>query len=74
MYRNNALMLNLTAVSLFCLMVLTGLYLYSGSLLPATNGAGALERASIWLLWIALIGLPLLMGVLWAMRLMQSRN
>ena len=74
MYRNNVLMLNLTAFSLFCAMTLVGLFLYSGTILPATQGAGQTERLLILLLWSLLIGLPLLTAVLWILRLTRKRN
>ena len=43
--RNNVLMLNLTAASLFCVLVLVGGYIYSGGrLLPATQGSDTQEE------------------------------
>ena len=70
LHRNNVLMLNLTAVSLFCMLVLVGGYFYSGgSLLPATQGADTPEATRIWIMWSGMVAVPLITAVLWALRL-----
>ncbi len=69
-YRNNVLMLNLTAASLVCLLFLLGLFIYkSGNLLPSTKGADAGEAAQMWIIWSVAVALPLMTGVLWVFRL-----
>jgi len=73
-HRNNVLMLNLTAISSFCLLVLVGGYLHSGSILPATQGASQREAAWLWAISGLLMGLPLITGVLWVFRLVSSRR
>jgi cytochrome bd-type quinol oxidase subunit 2 len=71
-YRNNVLMLNLTAVSLFCVLVLAGLFLYSGgSLLPATQGSDTQEAMQTWLMWCVTVTVPLITAVLWILRLSE---
>jgi len=70
LHRNNTLMLNLTAVSLFCVLVLVVLYRYSGgAFLPATQGADTQEATEIWLMWGVVVAVPLITGVLWVLRL-----
>ena len=69
MYRNNGLMLGLTASSLFCLIVLVGGYLYSGSVLPSTQQTYRADLLVKWLLWTVVVGTPAFTGVLWLLRL-----
>jgi hypothetical protein len=66
--RNNTLMLNLTAFSLVALLFLVGLFLYSGSILPGTQGASSGEAALMWSVTALAIGLPIITGVLWILR------
>jgi hypothetical protein len=74
-HRNEALMLILTAISLFCLMVLAGLFVYSGgSLLPSTLGAGVGETAQIWIMWGIVVAVPLVTAMLWVMRRRKRRK
>ena len=54
----------LFGLSCFCVLVLVGLYAYSGSLLPSTEGASQSEALEIWLLWIAVAGVPVT-ALLW---------
>ena len=69
-HRNNVLMLNLTAFSLMCLLVLVGGYFYSGgSLLPSTKGSDAGEAIQIWIMWGVVVTVPLVTAVLWVLRL-----
>ena len=71
-HRNNVLMLNLTAVSLFCVLMLTGLFLYSGgSLLPATQSSDTQEATQTWLMWGVVVTVPLITAVLWILRLSE---
>ena len=72
-HRSNVLMLNLTAVSSFCALVLLGLFAYrGGSLLPATDGAGSQESLGIWIMWGILIAVPAVTAVLWLLRMRQA--
>ncbi len=73
-HRSNVLMLNLTAFSYFCLVILVGLYLYSGSVTPKTAGASSQVTTRIWISWSVVAGLPLITGVLWIMRMMLPRK
>ncbi len=69
-YRNDALMLYLTAASLLCLVFLLGLFIYtSGDLFPSTKGADAGRAAEIWIIWSVAVAVPLITGVLWVFRL-----
>jgi uncharacterized membrane protein len=73
--RNNTLMFNLTGISLFCVMVLIGLYVYSGgSLLPSTQSADGREATQTWLLWVIVVAVPLITTVLWILRLTTRRG
>jgi hypothetical protein len=75
MHKNNVLLLNLTAVSFFCLIVLAGLYRYSGgSILPAINNAGPGEALSIWVMWSLIVGVPAMTAALWMIRLWSKRD
>jgi len=72
-YRNNTLMLNLTAASLVCLVFLSGLFIYTGgNLLPSAKGADAGKAAEIWIIWSVAVATPLITGVLWVFRLTKS--
>lgn len=63
-------MLNLTGLALFCLLTLVGLSFYRGeSVLPATEGANAGEAAQIWIMWGAMVAVPLITAILWVVRL-----
>ena len=74
MHKNNTLMLVLTAISLFCLLVLAGLYRYTGgSILPQTQNATAGEARELWIEWSFLVIIPVLTAVLWAVRLSSRR-
>ena len=74
MYRNNGLMLGLTASSLFCLVVWVGGYLYSGSVLPSTQQTHGLDLLVKWLLWTVVAGTPIFTGVLWLLRLQRGTD
>jgi hypothetical protein len=72
---NSTLILSLTAVSLLCLMILVGLYFYSGgTILPATNGAGPSETLEIWVSWSVIVAVPMITAALWIIRLWQRRS
>jgi hypothetical protein len=71
-YKNNVLMLNLTAFSLLFVLIEVGIFLYSGSMLPGTGGAGPTESFLMWSVSCLLIGLPVLTAVLWIFRLVRS--
>jgi hypothetical protein len=63
-------MLNLSAASLFCLVVLVGLFVYSGgTIMPATQGADAMEAAQTWMMWGVVVAVPVITGILWVLRL-----
>jgi hypothetical protein len=68
-HRNNTLMLMLTALSLLCLLFLVLLFLYSGTLFPQTPGASSGEATLMWAVIAVMIGLPVLTGALWLIRL-----
>jgi hypothetical protein len=68
-HRNSTLMLMLTALSLFCLLFLVLLFRYSGSLFPQTQGANSGEASLMWTVTAVIIGLPVLTGALWLIRL-----
>ena len=74
-HRNNVLMLNLSALSLLCLLILVGAFFYTGgfdnggSFLPATQGADAQEATQIWVTWGVVVAVPLITGILWIFRL-----
>ena len=74
MLRNNELMLGLTAISLFCLTVLLGLYLYSGSVLPSTQQTNGMSLFVKWSLWAIVAGTPIFTGVLWLLRLRRGTD
>ena len=74
MFRNRELMFGLSAVSLFCLTVLVGLYRYTGSVFPSTQQTDGTELLFIWLLWSILAGVPAFTGVLWVLRRRIRKN
>ena len=54
MYRDD-LFIFLVCLSVFCVLLLTGLYLYHGSFLPSLRGASVIETGQIILLWGAAV-------------------
>ena len=75
MHKNITLMLMLTAVSLFCLLVLAGGYAYTGgTILPQTQNASPGEARELWFEWSFLILIPLLTAVLWILRFWTRRG
>ena len=69
MYRNDLLMLILTGLSIFFLVTLTGLYFYSGTILPSTPRSDASGALIMWITWMAVAGTPLVTALLWIIRL-----
>ena len=69
MYRNNLLMLILTALSIFFLVTLTGLYFYSGTILPSVPRSDPSGALLMWLTWVVVAGTPLVTALLWIIRL-----
>jgi hypothetical protein len=67
-------MLNLTGLSFFCLLLLLGLFRYTGSLLPATTGADRSEAVLIWGIWGVMVAVPLVTCTLWVLRLTKLTN
>jgi hypothetical protein len=53
------------AVSALCVLVLVGVFLYSGTFLPSTEGASSREAWLLWLEWTGIAAFPLLTGA-WA--------
>ena len=49
----------LGGLSSVCVLILLGLYLYSGTFLPSTEGAGRAEAAGLWLTWTVLVLVPI---------------
>jgi hypothetical protein len=75
MYRNNMLMLILTTASLFCLIVLAGLYAYTGgSILPQTQHMMPSEARALWIEWFPFVGIPVLTAIFWILRLGDRRS
>ena len=54
----------LSALSVVCGLILWGTTVYSGSILPSTQGASPDERRSIWVLWSVIVAIPSI-TVLW---------
>lgn len=54
----------LTAISILCVMVLIGLYAYSGSFLPNTVQSEGGRATVTWILWGVVAGIPSLTLVL----------
>ena len=73
MFRNDYFFA-LFELSCLCMLLLAGLYSYSGSFLPATSGADRGEVTEIWLLWIAVAGVPLVTFVWWAIAAVGRRR
>ena len=71
-YRNETWMLNLSALSLLCLLIELGLWAYAGSPLPQTRNAGDTEKLVIWVIWIAIVAVPFVTALLWLVRLRAS--
>ena len=75
MHKNNTLMLVLTAISSFCLLVLAGLYAYTGgSILPQTQNAPPREVWELWITWSAFVLIPTVTAVLWLLRYWTRRK
>lgn len=70
-WHSETVMLGLSAATLFCLLVLLGLYAYSGTILPSVENAVGIEALVIWLCWTGLIALPLATALLWAGRISE---
>ena len=67
------MLIGLIGLSSFCLLTLLGLWAYSGSFLPSTSGASIGEALTIWLLWGAVIAIPVATAFLWVQALRRSR-
>lgn len=48
----------LLALTPFCVVVLAGLYAYTGTYLPSTGAASAAEEVLIWAMWGVLVAVP----------------
>ena len=73
-YRSEPWMLSLTGVSLLCLVILAGVWVYAGSPLPQTQGTSAPDRFWIWVNWCVLAAIPLLTTILWFLRIKRSNT
>lgn len=62
--RNNFL-LALVGLSTLCLLILAGLWRYSGSPLPSTGGAGTFEATLMWLVGTVFIAVPVATVCFW---------
>jgi hypothetical protein len=62
---DNSYMLGLIALSCLCLIILAGLWRYSGSILPSADGVPPNEAVLMWLTWAILAGVPLGTLCLW---------
>ena len=74
MYRNNLLMLILTALSIFVLVTLTGLYFYSGTILPSVPRSDPSGALIMWLTWVVVAGTPLVTALLWIIHLSAAEG
>ena len=54
----SSLLVVLSLATPVCLLVLVGLYVYSGSFLPSTVGMSGIEALSIWVGWGLLVAIP----------------
>jgi hypothetical protein len=68
------LLFPMSVISALCLFVLVGLFFYSGSLLPATQGADQSDTTQIWIIWGLLVGFPLATSGLWIIKLAWRRG
>jgi len=59
----------MAAVSLLCVLILTGGYIYSGSVVPIT-GEGTDRDAVTWAMWMVIVGIPITTIVLFALKLL----
>jgi len=67
-------LLGLIALSVLCLLILAGLWRYSGSILPSIDGASNGETLVIWLIWAILTGVPVATGLFWLLIARQTRK
>lgn len=70
MYRNDVFLV-LLGLSCFCVLVLVGLFLYHGSIFPATHGATGSELVMIVGLWVSVAGVPIITLFLAILRRMR---
>lgn len=73
MIQGRSILETLIVLSMFCLLVLVGGFLYSGSLLP-TTGEGESKDVVTWVLWILIIGIPILTFCLIMLALWKRRK
>ena len=51
-------------LSFLCGIILWGVYAYSGSVLPSTQGASPAEARSLWIEWGIMVAIPAI-TILW---------
>jgi hypothetical protein len=70
----NELLLILTSLSAICLACLALLKRYSGSFWPSTQQSTGADLVWIWVIWAALIIIPVLTLALFALRFMAKKK
>ena len=65
----------LAAATMISAVFVCGLYLYSGSVLPSTQGASDSETRSLWIQWGLIVAMPVIPALWWLIsRFTRSRN
>jgi hypothetical protein len=67
-------LIGMIGLSSCCLVVLVGVWAYSGSMLPSTEGALSNEVVTIWLFWAALVAVPVLTLCLWVVAVRKAKR